>query len=348
MVEDDHNKALASSCASFDSQGRLLDWDTGFEAEFSAAGSSIVPGAYFRDILQRAYNEDHVIRVYLPNPNLPQEALHYMERWPQDLGTAHSFKYWDQGRIINVQENRTVSRGVIRITAVDPNDMPVPVEQAQKADDMKNRQSETTISTNEDQDRLLRSAALETSNSILLLRLRAEQKLKSLSITDSLTGLANRRHFSEVLEAKWQRALQTKTSLGIVIADIDHFKQYNDYYGHSAGDTCLRRVASALSESMRLGMDLVARYGGEEFAVILPGADHEATQAAAERACSSVAALKEPHAHGMEGIVTVSIGVAAQVPVAGAESQTLIDRADAALYEAKDQGRNRVVCAPAE
>lgn len=344
----DNDKTLAYSCASFDSQGQLLDWNEGFESEFSLAGSSIASGAYFRDILQRAYNEDHVIRVYLPNPNQPQDVQHYMERWPQDLGTTHTFKYWDQGRIVNVQESRTILRGVIRIAAEEVKDIPVPVEQNRKTDGTKARQNETVISANKEQDRLLRTAALETSHSILLLRLRTEQKLKSLSITDALTGLANRRHFSEILEAKWQRALQTKTSLGIIIADIDYFKQYNDHYGHSAGDTCLRQVAAALSESMRLGMDLVARYGGEEFAVILPGADHEAAQAAAERACNSVAALKEPHAHGMEGIVTVSIGVSAQVPVAGAEVQALIDRADAALYEAKNQGRNRVVCAPPE
>lgn len=348
MTDNDNDNELTYSCASFDSQGRLLDWNAGFESEFYQAGSRIVAGASFCDILQQAFEKDHVIRVYLPNPDQPQDAPYYMQRWPQDLGTVQNFRYWDQGNFISVQEARTVSRGVIRIATANTSEPPLPAEQPLTSDSTDKIRSSRTAESYDEQDRLLRTAALETSNSILLLRLRAEQKLKSLSITDSLTGLANRRHFSEILEAKWRRALQSKTSIGIAIADVDHFKQYNDYYGHSAGDICLKQVAAALSESMRQGMDLVARYGGEEFAVILPEADIDSAKAAAERACHSITALKEQHVHGIDGIVTVSIGVAAQIPVSGMTSQALIDRADAALYKAKKQGRNRVVCAAGE
>lgn len=346
MTDHNEDNELSFSCACFDSQGRLVDWNAGFESEFHQASSSLASGTYFRDILQQAYQKDHVIRVYIPNPDQPHDASEHMDRWPQNLGTVQNFKYWDQGMFVHVQEHRTVSRGVIRLAFPDTNEAPTPSNQTDDSTRVEAQsRAESTNTTTEEQDRLLRNAALETSNSILLLRLRAEQKLKSLSITDSLTGLANRRHFSETLEAKWQRALNARDSIGILIADVDYFKRYNDHYGHTAGDTCLKQVAAKLSENMRQGLDLVARFGGEEFAVILPGTDMDAASAAAERACNGVATLQEEHIAGVDGIVTVSIGVAAVVPTPDMSSQTLIDSADAALYEAKLKGRNRIVCA---
>lgn len=333
-------RSFEQSCASFDGKGRLLDWDVGFESEFSVISASIKPGALFRDILREAYDKDQIIRVYLPNPNKPEEALRHMDRWPRDLSTGHTFKYWNGNHIINVQEGRTVSRGVIRIANLASTVTTVPTSSHEITEDQTTGTNE--IGANE-QDRLLRAAALETSNSILLLRLRTEQKLKTLSITDSLTGLANRRHFTEVFESKWRQALKSRTFMGIAIIDVDHFKLYNDYYGHSAGDTCLRQLAAVLSESMRQGMDLVARYGGEEFAVILPGADNAAALAAAERARTAVAALNKPH-EPAGGIVTISIGVAARVPTARNNAQRLINLADTALYKAKAQGRNCSTC----
>ncbi len=330
------------SCSCFDSEGRLLDWDAGFESEFTAAASHIKPGVPFREILRLAYEADQVIRVYLPNRNKPEEATYHIEKWPQSIGTSQSFKYWNGNHIIDVCESRTISRGIIRIAGTAPAEP----QQAKTAATMPaDSSTDEPVSTRDDeQDRLLRTTALETSNSILLLRLRTEQKLKTLSITDPLTKLANRRHFSEILKSRWQQALQKRTSIGIAIIDIDHFKHYNDHYGHSAGDTCLQEVAAALSESMRQGMDLVARYGGEEFAVILPGADDTAALAAAERACAAVSNLNIPHA-AADGTVTVSIGVAAQVPANLDNAQELIDQADAALYQAKALGRNRAVSA---
>jgi diguanylate cyclase (GGDEF)-like protein len=154
-------------------------------------------------------------------------------------------------------------------------------------------------------------------------------------------GLANRRHFEERSHAEWWRAVRTGSHLGAAIIDIDHFKLYNDHYGHVVGDECLRRVAAALRDSVRT-TDLVARYGGEEFVLILPNADIDGAYTLAERARAAVAALNEPHARAPDGLVSISVGVAAIVPSEGATVEQLIKAADAELYEAKRCGRNQV------
>jgi diguanylate cyclase (GGDEF)-like protein len=147
---------------------------------------------------------------------------------------------------------------------------------------------------------------------------------------------------AEVLQAHWLRALRLQGRVAVAMIDIDHFKSYNDRYGHVAGDTCLQRVATALSANIR-DEDTVARYGGEEFAVILPDADAAAAYAVAERVRVTVQALDEPHAASPAGTVTVSIGVAVTVPRADTTVEDLIKCADALLYEAKRNGRNQVV-----
>jgi diguanylate cyclase (GGDEF)-like protein len=124
--------------------------------------------------------------------------------------------------------------------------------------------------------------------------------------------------------------------------DIDHFKRYNDRYGHLGGDECLRRVARVLRDSVRGGNDLVARYGGEEFIIVLPGADLAAVLPVAERARAAVEALKEPHEKSAYGVVTISVGIAAMVPTKQIDAGALVQRADAALYRAKKNGRNRI------
>ncbi|SFV00737.1 diguanylate cyclase domain-containing protein [Pseudoduganella namucuonensis] len=177
-----------------------------------------------------------------------------------------------------------------------------------------------------------RTFALEESN----------QRLALLSITDPLTGLANRRRFNEALEAEWLRALRPRSPIGAVMVDIDQFKLYNDHYGHQAGDNCLRLVATTLAAGFRQGTDVVARYGGEEFAVILPGTDAATTRRIADRARLAVAALNEPHAKAGHGIVTVSMGVAAMEPSLELRPERLFSAADSALYLAKTGGRNRV------
>jgi diguanylate cyclase (GGDEF)-like protein len=176
-----------------------------------------------------------------------------------------------------------------------------------------------------------RTAALEAAN----------ERLKVLSITDPLTGLDNRRRMAEVLEAEWSRGCRAGGPVAVVMIDIDHFKPYNDHYGHLAGDACLRRVAAALSQTIR-STDLLARYGGEEFAMILPGADDAVASEVAERARAAVAALAEPHAAAPAGVVTVSVGVAVGFPNTGLACDELVEHADAGLYAAKRHGRNQV------
>ena len=170
----------------------------------------------------------------------------------------------------------------------------------------------------------------------------ANHRLELLSMTDPLTELANRRHLTEVLDAEWRRAAQAGRWIAVAMIDIDWFKSYNDYYGHPAGDRCLRRVAEKLRNRIR-DTDLVARYGGEEFAAILPNADSAVARTVAERMRSGVAELRAVHERSECGFVTVSIGVAATRAAEDGTPQQLIDAADDRLYRAKRGGRNRVV-----
>lgn len=174
----------------------------------------------------------------------------------------------------------------------------------------------------------------------------ANRKLANLSLTDGLTGLANRRRFDEVLDAEWQRAMRRGLHLAIAMIDVDEFKAYNDHFGHQAGDECLRRMGAVLGTQVQRSGELAARYGGEEFVVILPGLDQNEAQAMAEIIRRAVQALGLKHRHDSAfGVVTVSIGVASRIPQPGEQAEGLLREADAAMYEAKRRGRNKVVAA---
>ncbi len=171
----------------------------------------------------------------------------------------------------------------------------------------------------------------------------ANEKLEQLSRIDSLTGIANRRQFNEVLEREWKRAVRERTSIALLVIDVDFFKNFNDHYGHLRGDECLIMVARALGSGFQRSGDLVARYGGEEFAVILPNTGSEIAEVA-ERYREAVEKLLIEHGHSdVASHVTVSIGASAVVPVESMCSDDLVDCADKGLYAAKAQGRNRVV-----
>jgi len=169
----------------------------------------------------------------------------------------------------------------------------------------------------------------------------ANQRLEQLSLTDPMTGLANRRRLDETLRAEWHRATRQRTPLALAMIDIDHFKLYNDHYGHTVGDRCLRQVAACLAASTRV-TDLAARYGGEEFAIVMPATDLDAATHLAQHLRAAVAQLAEPHPLADNHIVTVSIGVTATTPTPHDDPTTLVELADTALYQAKDHGRNRV------
>lgn len=171
----------------------------------------------------------------------------------------------------------------------------------------------------------------------------ANEHLERLSFADSLTGLANRRRFDEALEQEWQRARRFRTSLALVVLDVDLFKAYNDALGHPEGDKCLTAVADVLLHAGRRAGDVVARYGGEEFVVLIPGADHAAAVAFAERLRHACETRAIPHpASNIAPHVTISLGVAARIPTDDMSSDVLLLEADEALYRAKRDGRNRV------
>ncbi|WP_419896620.1 diguanylate cyclase domain-containing protein [Roseomonas sp. USHLN139] len=178
-----------------------------------------------------------------------------------------------------------------------------------------------------------------------------EEELSTRATTDGLTGLANRRHLDEALARAWQQAVERGAPLAVLLLDIDHFKLFNDQYGHQAGDAALRAVAAAIRRCIRDKDDVAARYGGEEFAVILPGAEAAGAARVAERVRQAIAGLAIPHVRHPLGHVTTSIGIAAWCPSAPADMavstgpEQLLAAADAALYEAKRQGRNRTIAA---
>jgi len=165
--------------------------------------------------------------------------------------------------------------------------------------------------------------------------------LEHLNTLDGLTELKNRKFFDQSLKYETKKAIRSRSSLSLLFIDIDHFKQVNDRYGHLAGDDCLRRISTVLKEHARRETDIVARYGGEEFAVIIPDSAREHAVNLAEKIRKAVEKM-DAHYDEIQILLTVSIGVSSIIPQPGDLETTLIKQADNALYEAKDNGRNRV------
>ena len=177
----------------------------------------------------------------------------------------------------------------------------------------------------------------------------AEQKLQdaykaveALAATDSLTGLANRRRFDQVLHHEWRRGMRDETPISVLMIDVDLFKSYNDEYGHPKGDSCLKQIAEAIRDAIGRPGDLVARFGGEEFAVILPNTDSDGALLVGNDICIALRRRRLLHGGNPMGIVTVSVGCATMVPAFRRHVVNLVEFADEALYEAKRQGRNTV------
>jgi diguanylate cyclase (GGDEF)-like protein len=174
-------------------------------------------------------------------------------------------------------------------------------------------------------------------------RKRVEKMLEYFSFMDGLTGISNRRHFDQVLDQEWRRCLREQTPLSLIMVDIDHFKLFNDVYGHQAGDDCLKEVARVLSESLNRPADMAARYGGEEFGIVLPDTELDGALQVAEVLRSRVERLGIPHKSSpVSQWVTISLGVANLVPAPDHSPARLITASDRALYRAKAEGRNRV------
>ncbi len=174
----------------------------------------------------------------------------------------------------------------------------------------------------------------------------AKKKLETLSRTDSLTNIGNRRDFDETMEKEWNRGLRDKTPLSMMMIDIDYFKLFNDKYGHAAGDACLKNIAYAMNKTLKRASDKVTRYGGEEFVIILPNTKDVFSYA--EDCRQNIENLRIPHEGSITSkYVTISIGVATAIPDLNSELVEFISTADRALYEAKESGRNKVVSAQA-
>lgn len=182
-------------------------------------------------------------------------------------------------------------------------------------------------------------ARLETANQDLGV---TNQHLETLVATDALTGVSNRRAFDLASSREWSRSIREQTALSMLLLDVDHFKAFNDFYGHQAGDGCLQEVALVINSAIHRPGDILARYGGEEFAVILSGTYLDGATQAADRIQEALAARALVHDASPFGYVTVSIGAACMVPNLDEKTESLTGLADAALYAAKRAGRNRV------
>ena len=195
--------------------------------------------------------------------------------------------------------------------------------------------------------------ARSASPSVMRARVKTHLKLKqqadllrTYAMIDGLTGIANRRHFDQALSAEWRHCARLGKPLSLILIDIDFFKQFNDCYGHQAGDACLINVAECLKAGLNPSYDLVARYGGEEFVCLLSETTLIAAEAKALSLLQAVSDLGIPHEKSeLGGKVSISLGVAVTIPVNGEEEGNLIQSADRLLYEAKNAGRNQVKCA---
>jgi adenylate cyclase len=169
----------------------------------------------------------------------------------------------------------------------------------------------------------------------------ANQELQRLVNWDSLTEIANRRRFDEYLSQEWQRCLRDRLPLSLILGDVDYFKRYNDTYGHQAGDRCLHSVAGAIKKAVKRPADLVARYGGEEFTVVLPNTNAQGAEQVAKLIQQELRQLCIPHESSqVSQFVTLSLGIASQIPDLDRSPETLLAATDRSLYQAKERGRN--------
>jgi diguanylate cyclase (GGDEF)-like protein len=213
----------------------------------------------------------------------------------------------------------------------------------------------TALSQPEDETRALEAGAVDFISkpfNVAVVRARVRSQLtikrqadamRELSMTDGLTGVANRRSFNDTVDAEWRRCARAGLPLSVIMIDIDHFKLFNDHYGHQAGDTCLQQVSAAMKRCATRPQDLLARYGGEEFILLLPQEGLDGTEVVAQRILDEVRKLAIPHAaSSTAGHVTLSMGLAhVSAPADGSDASALIRAADANLYRAKQTGRDR-------
>lgn len=213
----------------------------------------------------------------------------------------------------------------------------------------------TALSQPEDETRALEAGAVDFISkpfNVAVVRARVRSQLtikrqadamRELSMTDSLTGVANRRNFNDTVDAEWRRCARSQLPLSVIMIDVDHFKLYNDHYGHQAGDACLQQVSAAMKRCATRPQDLLARYGGEEFILLLPQEGLDGAEVVARRIQQEVGSLAIPHAASPTAPqLTLSMGLATLLPPADSSDPSAVIRAaDTHLYHAKQTGRNR-------
>jgi diguanylate cyclase (GGDEF)-like protein len=218
----------------------------------------------------------------------------------------------------------------------------------------------TALDTPEDETRALDAGAADfiskpVNAAVVRARVRTQltvkrqsDALRELTLTDGLTGVSNRRAFDETIANEWRRCARAQVPMALLMVDIDQFKNFNDAYGHQAGDACLQQVAGAMRRAAGRPQDLVARYGGEEFAILLPQEDLDGAVAVARKLLDEVSLLSIPHARSIvTPWVSVSMGLASVTPSERDDWTALVRSADALLYRAKSEGRNRYCAGPA-
>lgn len=202
-----------------------------------------------------------------------------------------------------------------------------------------------TLSLNQIESRLTEEINQHRKAQIAFQKVKHELQL--LATIDSLTLIPNRRCFDQYLHQEWMRLIRERSPISLLLCDIDYFKGYNDTYGHQAGDSCLKMVAQTLKNVVQRPADLVARYGGDEFIIILPNTNVFGAVKIAEKLLSEVTNLQMPHSSShINQFVTLSIGIASQIPVRDQSIEAFLDKADRALYKAKEEGKNRFVVNP--
>lgn len=212
----------------------------------------------------------------------------------------------------------------------------------------------TALKTPEDETRALSAGAADfiskpVNAAVVRARVRTQltvkfqsDALRELTLTDALTGVGNRRAFDERLVTEWRRCTRSQMPIALILVDIDHFKNFNDAYGHQAGDACLKKAGEAMARAAKRPQDMLARYGGEEFALLLPYEDVAGAETVARRVLEEIAMLHIPHERSSVGpYLSVSMGVASMTPNERGDPAVLVRAADALLYDAKAGGRNQ-------
>lgn len=360
-MSDDYTPPSASwqSFAMFDDEGKLLDWNADFAHEFAPAKDRLKPGAPLRDILVRACEQIGVAPVAAAMGDDAATLRRRIDSGHTVPQAPHAYDYEHEGRRLRVQTNRTGLGRIVRlahevITRVARNafaagntatgmpagswvaqsDLPAANWQLAHRGPDKRAAAKPVSAPQAPGKKGRNGGAFETKSA---------DDNDTATLIDSVTGLASQERFFDVLEAEWQRALYTQSAIAVAIIDLDLQRSFVTRYGEDAAEDLMRQVAEVMGQGIVRSTDLVARYGPKSFALMLSGASFAIAAVVAERARAAVAMLGVDHADSPHKTATVSIGFASTVPAADNGAKQLVEAAEAALFQAKLNGRNHAM-----